>query len=72
MKRAFVCRGRYQSLQRNTVTSDQHLHSETMRFFFRSGQRFCNSSSKSESDPKRWIGEHKKHRADLDAPEKRP
>ena len=34
MKRAFVCRGRYQSLQRNTVTVDQHLHSETMRFFF--------------------------------------
>ena len=33
MKRAFVCRGRYQSLQRYTVTVDQHLHFETMRFF---------------------------------------
>ena len=33
MKRAFACRGRHQSLQRNTVTVDHHLDSETMRFF---------------------------------------
>ena len=38
MKRAFVCRGRYQSLQRNTVTVDQHLHSETMRFSRKKGK----------------------------------
>ena len=68
MKRAFACRGRYQSLQRNTVTVDQHLHSETMRFFF---SLVTATSSKSEPDPKRWIGEQRKHRADLDAPERR-
>ena len=73
MKRTFVCRGRYQSPQRYTVTVDQHLQFETMRFFFffARDSDFAIHRESLSRHPKRWIGEHSKHRADLDAPERR-
>ena len=66
MKRTFVCRGRYLSRQRYTVTFDQHLDFETMLFFL-----LVNHRESLNQPPERWAGEQSEHRADLDAPERR-
>ena len=70
MKRTFVCRGRYQCLQRYTVTVDQHLDFETM-LLFACDRDFAIHRESLSQPTARWIGEHKEHGADLDAPERR-